>query len=63
MTSTPAGRSAANSFGARAELVVGERSYEIYRIHALPDVDRLPMSLKVLLENQLRTEDGRSVTR
>src|SRR3954470_10665147 len=53
-----------NSFGARAELQVGDRTYEIYRLDALQesfDVARLPFSLKILLENLLRTEDGVSV--
>ena len=53
-----------NSFDARADLEVGGRSYEIYRLDALQekfDVARLPFSLKVLLENLLRTEDGVSV--
>ena len=50
-----------NSFGARSELEVGGRAYEIYRLEALQsgyDVARLPFSLKVLLENLLRNEDG-----
>src|SRR6201995_5117555 len=50
-----------NSFNARADLEVGGRSYEIYRLDALQerfDVARLPFSLKVLLENLLRNEDG-----
>src|SRR5665811_841081 len=54
-----------DSFGARAELRVGERAYEIYRLDALQarfDVARLPYSISVLLENLLRLEDGRSVT-
>ncbi|MDX6672487.1 MAG: aconitate hydratase [Solirubrobacteraceae bacterium] len=54
-----------NSFGARDTLRVGDREYEIYRLDALQskfDVARLPFSLKVLLENLLRTEDGVSVT-
>ena len=53
-----------NSFDARADLEVGGRSYEIYRLDALQekfDVARLPFSLKILLENLLRTEDGVSV--
>ncbi len=53
-----------NSFNAKADLEVGGRSYEIYRLDALQekfDVARLPFSLKVLLENLLRTEDGVSV--
>jgi aconitate hydratase len=52
---------AGNSFGARASLAVGERSYEIFRLDALAgaaDVSRLPFSLKILLENLLRNEDG-----
>src|SRR4051795_5383676 len=54
----------ANSFDARATLTVGGRDYEIYRLDALQsrfDVARLPFSLKVLLENLLRTEDGVAV--
>jgi aconitate hydratase len=50
-----------NSFGARTELEVGGRAYEIYALEALQsryDVARLPFSLKVLLENLLRNEDG-----
>ncbi|MCU4184563.1 aconitate hydratase AcnA [Acidiferrimicrobium sp. IK] len=54
-----------NSFGARADLTVGDRTYEIHRLDALADrfdVARLPYSLKVLLENLLRNEDGVSVS-
>src|SRR3712207_5359478 len=50
-----------NSFDARAELEVGGRAYEIYSLEALQaryDVARLPFSLKILLENLLRNEDG-----
>src|SRR5215210_6431749 len=53
-----------NSFDARADLEVGGKTYEIYRLDALQskfDVARLPFSLKVLLENLLRNEDGVSV--
>src|SRR5665213_186702 len=53
-----------NSFDARSELKVGERSYTIFRIDALQsrfDVARLPFSLKILLENLLRNEDGESI--
>src|SRR5215213_9721514 len=53
-----------NSFDARADLEVGGRSFEIYRLDSLQsqyDVARLPFSLKVLLENLLRNEDGVSV--
>ncbi|MDJ0749660.1 MAG: aconitate hydratase AcnA [Woeseiaceae bacterium] len=54
-----------DSFGARSTLSVGENDYEIYRLDAVKDghVDRLPYSLKILLENLLRHEDGRDVTR
>jgi len=56
-----------NSFGARAQLRVGERTYRIFRLEALAkagfDVTRLPCSLKILLENLLRLEDGVSVKR
>jgi aconitate hydratase len=54
-----------DSFGARSELEVGGETYEIHRLDALQerfDVARLPYSLKVLLENVLRLEDGDAVT-
>jgi aconitate hydratase len=54
---------AANSFGSRAELAVGGTSYEIYRLDAVPGSETLPYSLKVLLENLLRNEDGVNITR
>jgi aconitate hydratase len=53
-----------DSFGARSTLEVGGREYEIHRLDALQrryDVARLPYSLKVLLENVLRLEDGEAV--
>jgi aconitate hydratase len=52
----------ANSFDARASLTVGDRELSIYRLDAVEGSDRLPYSLKVLLENLLRNENGRSVT-
>ncbi|WP_278360500.1 aconitase family protein, partial [Thermobifida fusca] len=52
----------ANSFGSRDTLRVGDESYEIFRLDAIDGVQRLPYSLKVLLENLLRTEDGVNVT-
>jgi aconitate hydratase len=54
-----------NSFKARSALQVGDRSYEIWSLAALPreKVARLPYSLKILLENLLRFEDGVNVTR
>jgi aconitate hydratase len=54
-----------NSFGARATLSAGGREHEIYRLDALQatyDVARLPYTLRVLLENVLRLEDGVTVT-
>jgi aconitate hydratase len=59
---SPHERTSKDSFGAKARLSVAGESHEIFRVDAVPGSDRLPMSLKVLLENQLRTEDGRSVT-
>jgi aconitate hydratase len=53
----------ANSFGSRAELAAGGTSYEIYRLDAVPGSETLPYSLKVLLENLLRNEDGVNITR
>ncbi len=53
-----------NSFDAKATLTVGERDYEIHRLDALQaehDVARLPFSLKILLENLLRNEDGETI--
>ncbi len=47
-----------NSFGARDELKVGDAAYTIYRLDAVEGSGTLPYSLKVLLENLLRTEDG-----
>ena len=55
----------ANSFDARSALQVAGREYEIHRLDSLQskfDVARLPYSLKVLLENALRLEDGHSVS-
>jgi aconitate hydratase len=52
----------ANSFDSRAMLQVAGTSYEIYRLDAVPGAERLPFSLKILLENLLRTEDGVNVT-
>jgi aconitate hydratase len=57
--------SAKDSFGAQSTLEVGGREFEIHRLDALQerfDVARLPYSLKVLLENALRLEDGTSVS-
>ncbi|HET7474685.1 MAG TPA: aconitate hydratase [Dermatophilaceae bacterium] len=51
-----------DSFGAKGTLEVGGRSYQIYRLAAVDGHARLPFSLKVLLENLLRTEDGANIT-
>ncbi|MFJ7420949.1 aconitate hydratase AcnA [Streptomyces uncialis] len=52
----------ANSFDARATLSVGDESYEIFKLDKVEGSARLPYSLKVLLENLLRTEDGANIT-
>ncbi|MBX3202752.1 MAG: aconitate hydratase, partial [Labilithrix sp.] len=55
-----------NSFGSQATLKVGSDSYTVYRLDAVykkhGEAAKLPFSLKILLENLLRTEDGVSVT-
>jgi aconitate hydratase len=55
-----------DSFGAKGQLEVGGATYQLYRLDALEDlrdqVSSLPFSLKILLENLLRTEDGANVT-
>ena len=56
-----------NSFGSKSTLKVGSKEYEIYRLDALDkqgiSTRHLPFSLRILLENLLRTEDGRNVTK
>ena len=56
-----------NSFNSRSSLKVGKKEYEIYRLDALDKqgipTKHLPFSLRILLENLLRTEDGRNVTK
>src|SRR6266853_500065 len=56
-----------NSFGAVSPLRVGGRTYEIFRLAALEkagvNLARIPYSIKILLENLLRFEDGSTVTR
>ena len=51
-----------NSFGAKSSLEVSGKSYEIFDITKLSQANTLPFSLKVLLENLLRTEDGANIT-
>jgi len=53
---------ASNSFGTRDRLTVDDTTYLINRLDRIDGVDQLPFSLKVLLENLLRNEDGRLVT-
>jgi aconitate hydratase len=52
-----------NSFNTKDTLAVGDARYEIYRVDAVPGTQRLPHSIKILLENLLRHEDGVTVTR
>src|SRR6476659_8570952 len=58
--------STVDSFGAKSSLTVGDSTYQIYRLDAVSgdglDVASLPYSLKILLENLLRTEDGADIT-
>jgi aconitate hydratase len=64
MPQSPTPPAPPDSFGARGSLTVGDATYEIYRINALADrhdVARLPYSIKVVLENLLRHEDGLAV--
>jgi aconitate hydratase len=51
-----------DTFGAKSQLRVGDASYEIFKINKVDGHERLPYSLKVLLENLLRTEDGANIT-
>ena len=51
-----------DSFGAKGTLEVGDKSYEIFRLAAVPGTEKLPYALKVLAENLLRTEDGANIT-
>lgn len=51
-----------DTFGAKSQLAVGDASYEIFTIDKVKGHERLPFSLKILLENLLRTEDGANIT-
>jgi aconitate hydratase len=55
--------SAVNSFDSKDTLSVGGTDYEVFRIDRVAGHEKLPFSLKVLLENLLRTEDGANVTK
>jgi aconitate hydratase len=54
---------ATNSFGSKDTLTVGSTDYEVFRLDRVEGYEKLPFSLKILLENLLRTEDGINVTR
>ena len=63
-----AAMSEVDSFGARADLQIGSQTYRIYRLDAVAkagvgDLATLPYSLRILLENVLRYEDGKTVHR
>ncbi|MQA26119.1 MAG: aconitate hydratase, partial [Micromonosporaceae bacterium] len=51
-----------DSFGAKTRLTVGDATYDIYQLDQVDGSERLPYSLKILLENLLRTEDGANIT-
>src|SRR5699024_8395096 len=51
-----------NSFNAKSTLEVGDKSYDYFALSAVPGMEKLPYSLKVLGENLLRTEDGANIT-
>ena len=55
--------SAIDSFGSKQTLNVGGTDYEVFQVDKVPGHETLPFSLKVLLENLLRTEDGANVTK
>ncbi len=63
MTSKGDAMSAVDSFGSKSTLTVGGTEYEVFRVDTVPGYEKLPFSLKVLLENLLRTEDGANVTK
>src|SRR5665648_1130030 len=54
--------SSTDTFRSKGSLAVGDACYEVFRLSAVPGLERLPYSLKVLAENLLRTEDGANVT-
>ena len=51
-----------NSLGSKSTLTVGAASYEVFRLDAVPGLEKLPYSLKILAEALLRTEDGANIT-
>lgn len=54
--------STVDSFGSKGKLNVAGTEYEIFRLNSVEGAENLPFSLKVLLENLLRTEDGANIT-
>ncbi|HYY11982.1 MAG TPA: aconitate hydratase, partial [Kineosporiaceae bacterium] len=62
MSSSESTGTSKDSFGAKGTLQVGGRDYEVFRLGAVDGAQALPFSLKVLLENLLRTEDGANIT-
>ncbi len=51
-----------NTLGSKSTLHVGDKAYEVYRLDAVPGLEKLPYSLKILAEALLRTEDGKNIT-
>ncbi len=51
-----------NTLGSQSTLNVGDKAYEVYRLDAVPGLEKLPYSLKILAEALLRTEDGKNIT-
>ena len=51
-----------NTLGSKSTLTVGDKAYEVYRLDAVPGLEKLPYSLKILAEALLRTEDGKNIT-
>ena len=51
-----------NSFGAKTQLTVGDKTYDYFALSAVEGMEKLPYSLKVLGENLLRNEDGKNIT-
>ncbi len=52
-----------NSFNTRSKIDVGSGEYEVFILKNLPNIDKIPFSIKILLENLLRNEDGVNVTK
>src|SRR5881409_1176971 len=55
-------RSSMDTFKSRSTLKVGNKSYTFYRVNAVPGAEKLPFSIRILIENLLRREDGQVVT-